>query len=160
MWCVDAVLTTFPSAMETSENVGHQLHVMWLITWEYASLHNIWGLHGGEDLNCSLWGYDTLGSHRWIPAVLEDHTSSIFYPEDGDSKFVQNIGIHISYYMMSEGHTNYEYSCNFLVVQLFGNRDCNCETATTWLQIMLNQSFAEWYERSSVDGSIESVSIM
>lgn len=133
--CVDAVLTTFLPVMETSENAGHQLHMTWLIAWELTSLCGI-GL--------TWWRFILWSSGLWRSGVSSMVTSclggmynaSVFYPEEGDSKFVQHVGIHLSdCMMMSEGH-----SMNTVVVSwssLFGNIDCNCEISKTWLQIKL-----------------------
>jgi hypothetical protein len=98
----------------------------------------------------------TLWSHRWLPAVFEDHTASIFYPEAGDSKFVQNVGIRQTVWCLKA----------IVRIQLFLGPRLGIEI---WLwnsnnmtsnYIKLSQCIAEWYERSGVGGSIKTASIM
>lgn len=66
---------------------------------------DIWGFSDGEDLDYCLLFFDTAWSYYMVSNVLEEHASFIrghIDPEDGQSKFLQNVHNYVPVYTVSQ----------------------------------------------------------
>jgi hypothetical protein len=62
--------------------------------WVRKFLYEIWDFHGSEDSCCGLLDNDTTWSCKWLHCL-----HLYFFPEDGDSMFIQNDDKHLPDYM-------------------------------------------------------------